>query len=327
MSHITAIRNGMTASDEKDLSNIAVAFINTGGGVVATNDYLVQAQGSPNNTVLVNTGRAYVQTVDTTMMYATHLDATQNVTIGANSSGNPRVDSIVLYIDLAVSPDAGATNVAKFFDVQGTPAGSPVAPTNAQILTAIGSSNPYIILANIAVANGFTSISSGNITDARQFTAFNTGQTVPVALYEEFLDQGVAPASPASGKTRFFTIGGALFQKTPSGGVIQVGNSTFFSNGNSGSAPVVDWSKGITQTFTLNSNATFTFTNMVAGAKYTLYCTQDATGSRSITWPGTVRWSNGVTPPPTTSPNQTDIFGFIYTGSLLTGFSSPNYSS
>src|SRR5690348_10700006 len=133
MSHFVSIRNGMTSSDEADLANLAVAFVSSTGGVVNTNDYLVQAQGSPNNTVLIGTGRAYVPTSTGTMMYSTLLDATQNVTIGANSSGNPRIDTIVLYIDLSASPDANASNVAKFFDVQGTPAGSPSAPNNSEI--------------------------------------------------------------------------------------------------------------------------------------------------------------------------------------------------
>ena len=124
MAHTVAVRNGMTSSDEKALSNLAVAF--GSAGVVGTGDYLVAAQGSPNNTVLINTGRAYVLNTALTMAYSTYLDATQNVTIAANASGNPRIDTVVLYIDLAASPDSTASNVAKFFDVQGTPAGSPV---------------------------------------------------------------------------------------------------------------------------------------------------------------------------------------------------------
>jgi len=198
MSHYTAIRNGMGACDEKDFSNVAVAFVSAGGGVVATTDYLVQAQGSPNNTVLVNTGKAYVPTSDGTMVYATRMDATQNVTIAANSSGNPRVDSVVLYCDLSASPDAAADNVAKFFDVQGTPGGSPTAPTNAQILSAIGAGNPYIVLATIAVANGFTSINSGNITDARAFAKISGGDSVFQSDFANYVHSGLTIPTSAS---------------------------------------------------------------------------------------------------------------------------------
>jgi len=188
----------MSTCDEKDLSNVAVSFVTAGGGVVGTTDYLVQAQGSPNNTVLVNTGKAYVPTADGTMVYATRMDATQNVTIAANSSGNPRVDSVVLYCDLSASPDPAADNVAKFFAVQGTPGGSPVAPTNAQILAAIGAGNPYIVLATINVANGFTSINSGNITDARAFARISGGDSVFQSDFANYVHSGLTIPTSAS---------------------------------------------------------------------------------------------------------------------------------
>ena len=202
MSHFVSIRDGQTSATEADLANMAVAFISSGGGVVGTNDYLVQAQTSPDNTVKVGTGRAYVPTSDGTMVYSTLLDATQNVTIAANSSGSTQTDSVVLYIDLSASPDANASNVAKFADVRGS-GGS--APTNAEILSEIGSSNPYVVLANISVANGFTSINSGNITDERTIVSLTTGQSVSVATYEEFTNQSGVVATPTTGKIRLYT--------------------------------------------------------------------------------------------------------------------------
>ena len=202
MSHFVSIRDGQTNATESDLANMAVAFVSSGGGVVGTNDYLVQAQTSPDNTIKVGTGRAYVPTSDGTMVYSTLLDATANVTIAANSSGSTQIDAIVLYIDLSASPDANASNVAKFADVRGT---SGSAPTNSEILTAIGSSNPYITLATISVANGFVSINTGNITDARTIVSLTTGQSVSVATYEEFTNQSGVVSTPASGKVRFYT--------------------------------------------------------------------------------------------------------------------------
>lgn len=328
MAHKVSIRNGMTSSDEKALSNLAVSFISTGGGVVGTNDYLVAAQGSPNNTVLIGTGKAYTPTSDATMMYSSVLDATQNVTIGANASGNPRIDTIVLYIDLSASPDSTATNVAKFFDVQGTPAGSPAAPNNAAILAAIGASNPYIKLANIAVANGFTSINSGNITDQRATAAFTTGQSVPVITYAEFTDQGAAAAAPASGKTRVYTKGGALFSIVNGGTATQLGSSTVVANGSQTTSFTVDWSKGNTQTITLTSASfTFTFTNPTPGMHLTLEVAQDASGNRGTTlaFPGTVKWSNGVAPILSTTASKIDLLGFIWDGTQYLGFTSLGY--
>jgi hypothetical protein len=327
LSHITAIRDGMSASDEKDLSNIAVAFISSGGGVVGTGDYLVAAQTSPNATVKIAAGRAYVPTSDATMVYATVYDASPviNVTIGANSSGSPRIDTIVLYCDLSASPDSAADNVAKFFAVQGTPAGSPAAPNNAAILSAIGSSNPYIKLADIAVANGFTSITSGNITDDRTTVAFTTGQSVPVNTYEEFTDQSSVVSAPASGKTRLFTKSGGVFAKVNGGKDAQLGATTLEANGNSGTSQTVDWSTGNTQSYTLTGNCTFTFANPTAGQHLTLILTQDGTGSRTASWPATVKWSNAVAPVLSTVAGKIDLIGFIWDNVSYYAVSSLTY--
>jgi hypothetical protein len=198
MAHYTLIRDGMSAAGEKNLSNLAIAFISAAGGVVGSNDYLIQAQASPNNTIFAGTGRAFIPTADGTMVYATLLDATQNITISPNTSGNPRIDAIVVYINKSVSPDSGADNVAGFYDVIGTPAGSPSAPNNAAILAAIGASNPYIVLAYVAVANGFTSISSANITDERTFSKISGADTIFQSTFSNFIKSGLVVPTSAS---------------------------------------------------------------------------------------------------------------------------------
>jgi len=86
-----------------------------------------------------------------------------------NTSGNDRIDAVVAYIDLTVISSASSDNpgALKFAVVAGTPAGSPSAPSDGTIQSAIGASNPFLRLANVAVANGFTSIVNANITDTR----------------------------------------------------------------------------------------------------------------------------------------------------------------
>lgn len=92
-------------------------------------------------------GRLYETTVAVTLA------------IAANSSGNPRIDTVVLRLD----------NVAQTIRLvvkQGTPAGSPVAPSLSQIDGTIWE----MPLANIAVANGFSTITDANITNRQRFT-------------------------------------------------------------------------------------------------------------------------------------------------------------
>ena len=65
---------------------------------------------------------------------------------------------------------------------------------------------------------------------------------------------------------------------------------------------------------TLSSNTTLTFTNPPAsGTAYSfmLYCKQDATGSRTITWPASVKWPNSSVPTLSTGANKLDILNFF----------------
>ena len=75
-----------------------------------------------------------------------------------------------------------------------------------------------------------------------------------------------------------------------------------------------------------NAAITLTFSNPPASGNaysFTLYCKQDATGSRVITWPATVKYPNASTPTMSTGANKIDIFSFftldggtIYAGAL-----------
>jgi hypothetical protein len=171
MAHKVKVINGKAPSggvggvSDSDLSNIANVFFTK--GIAKVNDYKVQAQGTPNMTVQVLTGIAYVPNPAGSMLYVSELDANANATINSNSSGNPRIDAVVIKIDLGVTPNNHADNVVSIVVIQGTPAASPVAPTDGEIQTAIGASNCFLRLANVTVANGASSITNANIADAR----------------------------------------------------------------------------------------------------------------------------------------------------------------
>jgi hypothetical protein len=79
-------------------------------------------------------------------------------------------------------------------------------------------------------------------------------------------------------------------------------------------AITVDWSQGNTQSVTLGGNRTLVFSNGQKGGKYLLILKQDATGSRTVTWPFTVRWPGTSGPTLTTTANKTDYVSFFYNG-------------
>lgn len=163
-------RSGATQHPEEMLNQLLNLMVNASGIVSPTDDnhFLVEEADTPDMSVDVRQGYAYIKKSDGSMVYPVRLyDTDANVAISANASGNSRIDAVVLYIDLGASANTTATNVAKLTTVEGTPAGSPTAPSDGDISTEIGASNPFIRLADVTVENGETTILDADIADQR----------------------------------------------------------------------------------------------------------------------------------------------------------------
>jgi len=75
----------------------------------------------------------------------------------------------------------------------------------------------------------------------------------------------------------------------------------------------IDLNNGNVHSVTLTGNATLTFDNPVAtgdSSSFTLIVKQDGTGSRTITWPGSVAWAAATAPTLTTTANKFDVLAF-----------------
>lgn len=126
------------------------------------------------------------------------------------------------------------------------------------------------------------------------------------------------------------TLGGLTGLTVASGGItVTAGNLTMsggqaiakrVDDGDSSTADTIDWSTGNCHRSKLTGNCTYTFSNPATGATYFLEVLQDATGSRLVTWPGTVKWSGGTAPTLTTTINRKDCFGFFYNGAVYLAF-------
>jgi hypothetical protein len=81
-----------------------------------------------------------------------------------------------------------------------------------------------------------------------------------------------------------------------------------------GATVAVDWNNSVNQVLTPGGNRTLTFSNPIAGATYSLKIVQDATGSRTLTWPSTVVWAGGSAPTLTTTALYADVIVFYYDG-------------
>jgi len=114
----------------------------------------IEQQTVSNKTVKVNPGAIVIEGAMRV------IDSALNATISDNTSGNPRVDRIIARLNTA-------DRMIEFAVKQGTPASSPTAPALTQ-----NSTTYEISLAQVSVANGFSTIVTANITDERIYMTY-----------------------------------------------------------------------------------------------------------------------------------------------------------
>lgn len=276
---LQSMRSGSGTQHPQEVINFFSSFLTLTGGVenIENDDFKVEAQDTPDMTVKVNMGRAIVPTGDRKMAYPVRLySAVYDQDIDSNGSGNPRKDAIVLYIDVAESPEPDIDNVAKITRVAGTPNPSPVAPDDTAIQSAVGASNPFIRLANVTVASGATEIEDADIEDAREDAVLVLNQPTVKSSTQEYVtltDGATITLDPRKGSKFQVTLGGnrAIVLSTAPNGK--------------------DW----------------------AGKRFVLRVVQDGTGSRSISsWFSgyTVKWADGVAVTLTSTASKADKLGF-----------------
>ena len=101
-------------------------------------------------------------------------DGNLSVSLNTADPSNPRDDVIVAYVDRGVTSSSSVTNnpgIVKIKSVAGSPSASPTPPNNTVIQTSVGAGNPFMILAQVRVGAGVSTISNGNITDKRTFAS------------------------------------------------------------------------------------------------------------------------------------------------------------
>ena len=88
----------------------------------------------------------------------------------------------------------------------------------------------------------------------------------------------------------------------------------------------IDWRLGNKFKFTFGAqNETFTFTAPTNPCTLMLTLIQDATGSRTVTWPATVKWPGGTAPTLTTTANARDKIALDWDGTQYDGVCSKDF--
>jgi hypothetical protein len=88
---------------------------------------------------------------------------------------------------------------------------------------------------------------------------------------------------------------------------------------NTTTAYTVLLSGGTFQILTLTGNCTFTFPTATAGQSFMMFLKQDATGSRTVTWPAAVKWPSSTAPTITATASKGDKFVFTADGTNWLG--------
>lgn len=175
-------RDGNGKTSEEGHYRLQTALL-TGNTLQSTS--LAVTQNSPTGlSVLVAPGDFKIDTTSG-YSYTGWNNISTAVTITTADPANPRITTIVAYVDKAAATSATPPNnpgIIKFMAVNGTPQAVPVAPITATIQTAVGASNPFIAIADVRVNAGATSILNTHITDRR----------VPITLFSDMFTTDIA---------------------------------------------------------------------------------------------------------------------------------------
>jgi hypothetical protein len=158
-------------------------------------------------------------------------------------------------------------------------------------------------------------------------TTNSTFDGVDIAVRDAILTSTTTTANAALPKAGG-TLSGAVDagEQIISQAIFKDVGETLDTNSTSGSAATIDLEDGNFHKVTLTANCTLTFSNVPAtantAASFTLFLVQDGTGSRIVTWPGTVDWSGATAPTLTTTAAAVDVLTFITLdgGTIWNGF-------
>ena len=181
------LQNGSyTARQDRQFTD---SIIN-GEGVIGPKDFFVTANGS-NMQLSIGSGTASEYAFvrgDASFyqgLYEVSLDSTALVSVSAADPTNPRIDSVILQIYDSV--DIGGVSNKATIEVLGGTATSGATLDN--LAGATNTPSNAILLANILVPNGSTSVSQSNVRDRRTFPKFGSippnkdNTTIPVVAF------------------------------------------------------------------------------------------------------------------------------------------------
>lgn len=255
---------------------------NTSGVAPATGSFAVNAQGTPDTTVAITAGRAYITATPTSQNSQTFRvknTATASLTISANASGSTKYDWIYVKLDPTNlnTPNTAGDNAAT------------IVASRSSSATADDGTPPSFgyCIAVVTVANGFATITNANIADPRIAAGMTPIPVAASAVSDGWTSLGSTPSSVVYNGNRSYT---CTFSSVNLTTTISPGYR--FRTTRTVTAPTQSTSlNGTTQYYSKTSPAGMTFTDdfvVSAWVKMTSYGTVSAIISR---YNGTSGWT------------------------------------
>lgn len=196
------------ATTSEEANQLATDFVtggmvnaigNTSGTAPMTGSFGVNAQGSPDMSVSVNQGTAYVSTTPTgqnTQLLRSTMPAAETVAIANNTSGVTKYDWLYIKHDPsnANNPDVNGTNVASFYVSRSSQNNSDDGTPPSY----------YELLSVLTVPNNATSITAAQIADRRR--SVTIGTTSGASLNTGWNALGYTPNSVVYNGNRSYTL-------------------------------------------------------------------------------------------------------------------------
>lgn len=242
-------------------------------------------------------------------------------TVALDVTGSARITGDLTVSGTTVTIDSATVVVKDRFQFEGATADSyetvllATDPTADRTITLPDSTGTVALSSDLAT---YAPLASPTLTGTPAApTAAADTNTTQVAT-TAFVMTEVGDYLPLAGGTLTGTLvaGDQIVQKP----VLKDIGETCVDNSASGATATIDLVDGNVHNVTLTANCTFTFSNPPASGTsgtFTLFLNQDATGSRTVTWPagnGTstpkVIWAGGTAPTLTTTASRTDVLVF-----------------
>lgn len=271
----------------------------TGWGVSAANVYTIAAQSGGTGTlrdVRITAGSSILNVGTATTLTNSSVEIRRDGTSTINILGVASVSltgSANMQSGVAILPTYNQTATAGMRALWISPQ-----------LTAVGSGGSLLIDA------GTNSAANGTGTHTRVFSVTSTGIATMAAV-------GNAAGNAVSVDGTQTLTAKTLTTPTITKPVMSATNPTAqtYSPAGAGTA-TLDLSLSNQHDITMPAgNVTIALANDTSNQIFSVSITQDATGSRTVTWFGTIRWAGGSAPTLTTTASKRDRFVFIRTGS------------